>query len=232
MARYTTAYSSFVARVGEVELLRNAAAQKERQDAVNLRNEINALSRGSIVLLSSHLEAFVKELGELALDSLTHNSISRSTLTDGFFYHLSKDFIDEIKDTSEAEKIGGKIFNFLGSDHALWSKVGPFPIQLPSDRFNKGFSNPSYQKIKSYFNRFGYSTFQRDLSARLRGDFLSVQNMIDHLVDVRNKIAHGDPTATKTPREVRDIVMIVRRFCQVTDSIFATWWKSKYCSIR
>ncbi|MTD33439.1 MAE_28990/MAE_18760 family HEPN-like nuclease [Paludibacterium denitrificans] len=232
MARFTAAYSSFIVRLAEVEILRHSAAQKERKDPISLRNEINALSRGAIILLSSHLEAYVKELGELAIDSLTKNNILRSGLSDSFFYHISKDFIDEIKDTAEPEKISGKIFEFLASDHVLWSKSGPFPIQIPSERFNKGFSNPSYQKIKAYFNRFGYSSFQHDLSAHLRGDYLSVVNMINHLVDIRNKIAHGDPTATKTPQEVRDIVMFVRRFCQVTDSIFAAWWRSNFCSIR
>lgn len=232
MAKFTPAYSALISRLEEVEILRSAAAKKEREDAISLRNEINALSRGSIVLLSSHLEAYVRDLGELALDSLTTKNIQRHDLSDGFFYHISKDFIDEIKNTSEPEKIGSKVFEFLTSDHSLWSKSDTFPVPIPSDRFNKGFSNPSYAKIKAYFNRFGYSRFQRDLSSQLRGDYLPVVNMIDHLVDVRNKIAHGDPTASKTPQEVRDIVTIVRRFCQVTDSIFAAWWKSRYCSIR
>lgn len=232
MARFTAAYSSLITRLGEVEILRNAAAQKEQEDAISLRNEINALSRGSIVLLSSHLEAYVKDLGEIALDSLTKNNVQRHAISNCFFYHISKDIIDEIKDTSEPEKIGIKIFEFLASDHALWSKAGSFPSQVPSERFNKGFSNPSYRKIKAYFNRFGYSTFQKDLSDKLKADYLPVVNMIDHLVDVRNKIAHGDPAATKTPQEVHDIVKFVRRFCQVTDSVFATWWKVKFCAIR
>ena len=232
MARFTAAYSSFVLRLDEVEILRKAAARKEREDAISHRCEINALSRGSIVLLSSHLEAYVKELGELALDSLTANNIPRRGLADGFFYHLSKDLIDEIMDSSEPEKISGKIFDFLARDHALWSKSGSFPTQVTSERFNKGFSNPSYKKIKAYFNRFGYSDFQRDLSATLRGEYLTVVNMIDHLVHVRNKIAHGDPAATKTPHEVSDMANLVRRFCQVTDSVFSAWWKSKYCVIR
>ena len=232
MARFTTAYSSFITRLNEVEILRNAAAQKELQDPINFGNEINALSRGAIVLLSSHLEAYIKELGESALDSLSAQRAHRNDLSDRFFYHLSKDVIDEIKDTSEPERIGGKIFDFLNRDQPLWSRSGVFPIQIDNERFNKGFSNPSFKKIKSYFNRFGYSDFQKDLTAKLRSDYSAVVNMIDHLVGVRNKIAHGDPGASKTPSEVLDMVNFVRRFCQTTDSAFATWWKLNYCSIR
>ncbi len=232
MARYTTAYSSFVQRIDEVEILRRAAAKKERQDAVTHRNEISALSRGSIVLLSSHLEAYIKELGELAIDSLIPNNIDRSKIPETFFFHLSKDFIEEIKDTSDPKKIATKVFDFLDSDSSIWSKSGLFPQQLSSERFNKGFSNPSYDKIKSYFQRFGYQAYQSDVSSKLKGDFLTIKNMIDHLVDVRNKIAHGDPSATKTPGEVLVIIKLIRQFCLATDSAFAAWWRKNYCKIR
>lgn len=66
MARYTTAYSSLVRRIGEVDLLVSIAAKKELEDAIIHHQEIDALCRGAIVLLSSHLEAFIKDLGILA----------------------------------------------------------------------------------------------------------------------------------------------------------------------
>ncbi|WP_155401720.1 MAE_28990/MAE_18760 family HEPN-like nuclease [Chromobacterium violaceum] len=232
MARYTVAYSSFVSRLEEVEILRKFAAQKERKDPIILRGEINALSRGAIVLLSSHLEAYIKELGELALDSLHRNRVPRNNLTSAFFYHISKDIIDEMKDTSGPDKIGEKIFNFLNRDQFIWSRNGAFPDPIQSERFNKGFANPAYNKIKSYFGRFGYSEFQSDLSTKMRGDFHPAKNMVDHLVDVRNKIAHGDPSATKTPAEVNDIAILVKKFCKETDVVFSNWWRDKFCSIR
>jgi len=218
--------------LGEVEVLRRFALQKERQDPVGMRNEINALCRGSIVLLSSHLEAFVKELGELALDSLYDKSVSRINLSSRFYYHISKNFIDELKDTSDPEKIGDKVFDFLNSDYPFWSKSGFFTTTIPSERFNKGFSNPAFKKIKAYFNRFGYSTYKADLASRLQASYLPTVNIIDHLVDIRNMIAHGDPSATKTPSEIKDIENMVQKYCATTDSVFASWWKSKYCSIR
>jgi hypothetical protein len=232
MARFTSAYSSFLERLDEVELLRRFAMLKERKNPVLLRNEINALSRGALVLLSSHLEAYIKELGELALDSLYKYQIKKTGFNPAFFYHISKDFIDQIKDTSDPEKIGEKIFAFLGNDLSFWDVSSDFSVQIPSDRFNGGFSNPSYKKIRAYINRFGYTDFQRDLCNALRADFQPVTNMIDHLVDVRNKIAHGDPIVTKTPHEVKDIVRFVKCFCSTTDALFATWWRQRHCPIR
>lgn len=192
MARYTSAYSSFFLRLTEVELLRRFAATKEKADPVQLRNEINALCRGAVVLLSAHLEAFVKELGEVALTSIHHKAVSRNNLASQFYYHISKDIISEVKDTSDHGKIAEKIFSFLQSDVIYWDRTGPFPNPLPADRFNDGFSNPAFDKIRAYFNRFGYQDYQRDLAANLQANFNSTKNMVDHLVDTRNKIAHGD----------------------------------------
>lgn len=232
MARYTTAYSSFVTRLDEVETLRRFAAVKEREDPVAMRADISALCRGSVVLLSSHLEAYVKELGELALDSLYSQSVTRSNLEPRFFYHISKNTLDEIKDTSDPDRISEKVFEFLRDDGVFWSRSGAFSEAVPSERFNKGFSNPAFKKIKAYLNRFGYIDYRHDLAVKLQANFQPTVNMIDHLVDTRNKIAHGDPSATKTPSEVKDMMAIVKRYCSETDSVFATWWKTSFCSIR
>lgn len=232
MARYTVAYSSFAMRLDEVETLREFALKKERLDPVNLRREINALCRGAIVLLSSHFEAYVKETGELALDSLYEKAVIRNDLAPRFYYHISKDFLDEVKDTSDPDRIAEKVFRFLQSDGAYWSRSGSFSSSLPVERFNKGFSNPAFSKIKKYFNRFGYSDYSRDLSSNLQAQFYPITNMIDHLVDTRNKIAHGDPTASKTPSEVKDMIVMVKKYCAATDSVFATWWKANFCTIR
>lgn len=232
MARYTTAYSSFVTRLDEVETLRRFAAIKERADPIALRNDINALCRGAVVLLCGHLEAYVKELGEIALESMTLKNVPRTKLSSRLYYHISKDLLNEIQNTGDPERIADKVFAFIQSDLAYWSKVGPFPEEIPTARFNIGFANPAFKKIKRYFNRFGYGEYRGDLAARLRADYLPTITMVDHLVDTRNKIAHGDPSASKTPGEVATIMSITRSFCGSTDAVFASWWRTNFCSIR
>jgi hypothetical protein len=232
MARYTSAYSSFVARLDEVETLRRFAAVKERTDPIGLRNEINALCRGAVVLLCGHLEAYVKELGEVALESMTLKSVPRTNLASRFYYHISKDLIKEIKDTSDPQGIANKVFDFVRSDLEFWSRTGGFPHTIPVARFNKGFASPAFSKIRRYFNRFGYGSYKSDLQARLMANYLPTINMVDHLVDTRNKIAHGDPSASKTPAEVTAMISMIRSFCVSTDAVFASWWKTSFCPIR
>lgn len=232
MPRYTTAYSSFLSRKKEVELLQKMAFIKERNDPMKQRDEINALCRSALVLLCAHLEAFIKELGEVALDSLHSKCIPRAKLSSRIYYHISKNYIDEVQDASDPDKIGERIFAFINNDLHFWSRIGPFPQPIEVDRFNKGFSNPAYKKIKTYFNRFGYLNYSTDLARVLRSNYQTTINMVDHLVDIRNKIAHGDLTATKTPSELSEITAIIQTYCKSTDSTFAAWWKSNFCSIR
>jgi hypothetical protein len=232
MPRYTSAYSSFVSRLDEVYLLHRIASAKEKADPVKLRKEINVFSRAAIVLLCAHLEAYIKELGEVVLNNITLRSVPRTKLRDRFYYHISRDILDEVRDTSDPEKLAAKLFKFLDSDFSYWSHTGPFPQALPVDRFNKGFSNPSFEKIRAYFNRFGYSDYQGDLARLLKAKYTATINMVDHLVDTRNKIAHGDITAVKPPADVMDMILIIRAYSGATDAVFGSWCKANLCSIR
>jgi hypothetical protein len=232
MPRYTSAYGSFTAEVQEVHILRVSATALERSDPVRRRAEINALCRSAIVLLSAKLEAYVKDLGEVALQNLHTRAVPRNLLVDQFYYHLSKDLIDEIRDTSDPIKLAQKFHHFIQREAVYWKKIGPFQQPLPVERFNKGFSNPKVDKISAYLNRFGYSGHKRDLAIVLTSDYNATINMVDHLVDVRNKIAHGDPTATKPPADVKDMITIVKRYCATTDLTFANWCSSNLCTIR
>jgi hypothetical protein len=178
------------------------------------------------------LEAYIKELGEVVLTNIHAKAVPRTAMAPQFFYHLSKDLLDEVQDTSDPIKIAAKVFDFLQHDVAYWDRMGPFPQPLPLDRFNKGFSNPAFEKIRAYFNRFGYTDYKVELARKLKVDYSVTVNMVDHLVDTRNKIAHGDPAATKTPTDVKDMIRITRAYCGATDTIFASWCKREICAIR
>ena len=218
--------------LAEVLLLQKLAARREKADPVKYKDEINVYCRGAIVLLSAHLEGYLKNLGELTLISLHAKQTPRNKLVSQFFYHLSKDFIDEIKDTSDPSKIAKKVFDFLAKDQQYWNVVGPFPNPLPIEQFNKGFAAPKFENIKSYFNRFGYTEYHTELARQLRAKFAPAKNMVDHLVDTRNKIAHGDPNMSKTPSDISDMLKLIKLFGRMTDRVFANWSKKNLCAIK
>lgn len=232
MPRYTTAYSSLLVRLDEVELLLKMARKMERSDAVSNFSRINALCRSSAVLLCSHLEGYVKELGELTLTRIHSSKICRSKVSNLVSYYASYDIISEIKDTADGARLAGKLIEFIERDQSLWAQSGPYSEPISEERFNKSFASPSYDKVSAYIGRFGYSTFKRDLGRLLKADFLASKNMVDHVVDTRNKIAHGDLTVSKTPGDLLEAVLLVKKFCRATDTIFASWCQQNLCAIR
>ena len=124
------------------------------------------------------------------------------------------------------------MFHFLKRDGVHWVRDGPFEEPIPFERFSMGFSTPTYEKIGRYLRRFGYDSFDHDLRAGLKSKYDPYKNKIDHIVDTRHKIAHGDPDANKSPREVEEAVQTFREFCSTLDAGFATWCRGNLCAIR
>ena len=86
--------------------------------------------------------------------------------------------------------------------------------------------------MKKYLARFGYSQFEHDFNVKLKANSSIVRNAVNHIVDVRNSIAHGDPSASKTPKEVNDHQRQVKVFCRTVDDLFCTWARKKVCPLR
>ena len=233
MARFTPVYADFILRLEEVALLRKKAGALERSVmSLSHGHEIRALCRGAVVLLSSHIEAYIKELGEHTLDALYNKAVSRSKFAPQFFYYLSRDRIETIRSSSQPEKIAEHVQLFVSLDASNWGSTGGLPTPISSENFSRGFSNPSFDKVKAYFGRFGYSEFRRDYLRVLGGLGNTSIAKLDQIVDTRNSIAHGDPSATKTPAEVKDMEVTAKLFCRTADKVFSDWCRETLCSIR
>lgn len=233
MTRFTPVYSEFVDRLDEINLLRSKAANLARMRlAVRHRAEISALCRGSVVLLSSHIEAYVKELGEHTLDAIYDTGVCRSKIALPFFYHLSRARIENVRSGSQPANIAGHMRSFVERDAPMWAGQGGFPAPIGAQEFNGGFSNPSFDKVKAYLGRFGYESFRQDFMRKLGRAAQPTITGLDQIVDARNSIAHGDPAATKTPAEVKDMIELAKIFCRTVDTLFAEWCSANLCGIR
>lgn len=232
MPRFTRAYSDFIARTAEIKLLASRGKGLERSDPILNAPAINAFCRASVVLLSSHIEGFTKDLGEIALDRIFEKSVDRSQLSMRFFHSLSSTHFNELRDTRDPEALAKQMFNFILVEGDHWKLSGPVPRAIPIDKFSKGFASPSVEKIASFLGRFGFTDYKRKLGAKLAIDFLVVTNMIENVVQKRNDIAHGDLSATATPSDIFQMLEKTRQFCMATDCVFADWFKENYCSLR
>jgi hypothetical protein len=233
MTRYTSVYNDFIARLGEVEVLRGKAAILERSSA-SLRHgaEISALSRASVVLLSSHIEAYIKELGEHTLDCAHKSMVPRSKMSQQFFYYVSRQHIDNVRVSSDPEAIAANVQVLFDKELPHWHGVGPIHGPISSQNFNSGFANPTFDKVKAYFARFGYKDFRLDFMRACKARGIILETALNSIVLTRNDIAHGNPTATKTPGEVKEMIFAAKEFCRTVDDIFSRWCKRSLCKIR
>jgi RiboL-PSP-HEPN len=232
MSRYSTSYAQFLERMEEIRLLRRSAVSLEKNSPFESSAEINALCRAGIVLLTSHIEGYVKDIGESALDTIVIREIAKEKLHDRFFYHVSKKKIDTIREAGDPTKIVGHIRLFLQDDISFWSEKGPFKKSIPTEVFNDGFSTPTFEKVCKYFLRFGYDRFRVDFMQKLRQNGVIVQNAIDDIVSTRNSIAHGDMHQNRTPSDFEKMEESARLFCRSVDEVFCSWFKKNLCSLR
>lgn len=233
MTRYTPIYREFSSRIEEVSLLRKKAAKLERsKNSFAHGPEISALCRAAVVLLSSHIEAYIKELGEHTLDTAHRVGVSRNQMAPQFFYYVSKDRIENIRGSSQPDSIARHVQIFFDTDAPFWQTGGPLHGPISSSDFNSGFSNPKFDKVKAYFGRFGYADFRRDFMRLLTRRGPVLETGIDAIVDTRNAIAHGDPSATKTPGEVKEMETTAKEFCRAVDNVFSIWCRNSICKIR
>jgi len=106
MSRYTAAYSGFITRLEEIEIIRRMAFRIEQAPPLPRNvDRINALCRGGVVLLVSHIEGYIEELGELILDRVVLRNMLKSAFGTGFRFYLSRDLIKEIQQAKNPETI-------------------------------------------------------------------------------------------------------------------------------
>jgi hypothetical protein len=233
MPRYTAAYSNFIRRLEEVETILRRAQEASRQPATRDNvSFVNALCRSGVVLLSSHIEGYLKDLGEIAVQRIAMRRLPKGRLGAGFRFYFSRDLINEIKNTSEPAQIASKVETLFSRDLHIWSPDPNFAGTLSTTIFFGDFANPNHKRIKKFFNRFGYVEYDRDLAVRLAADFNACSNIVNQVVQQRNAIAHGDMVTTGTPTDLAQMLTLVKQYCRKTDDVVGDWFRTKRCPIR
>ena len=231
MAKYSSAYSDLISRMKEIHAIVSMGRAFARPTPSNL-DKTSALGRAGVVLLCSHIEGYIETLGNLAIARIAGNSVPKASMAREFRYHLSRDLIEEINKSPDPDKIAEKIDGLMRRDLSIWDNSTYFASPLPVESFTRTFSTPRHNNIRQFFRRFGYTNFDGELASRLQGDFPVCTNMIDRVVEERNKIAHGNALAKVTPNDLQAMSVWVRLYCRNTDHVVGDWFRGKGCTIR
>ncbi|NCQ64971.1 MAG: hypothetical protein GW757_13765 [Alphaproteobacteria bacterium] len=204
----------------------------ERAAPVTYADQVSAMTRGGVVLLSSHLEGFAKKLVELAVERIFDKQICMSKLPARFIYYSSQDLISNIVDSQHPDTIAKNLLALQSRDGKQIKSSGPLVAPIDFEVFERGFSTPKYKPIDKFLKRVGYNSLLGDLKARQRGQFQIIKNSVENLVDTRNAIAHGDSAEKRTPSELQSHIDFVKIFCRDTDVVFCDWYGANVCPLR
>lgn len=179
------------------------------------------------MLLCSHIEGFVKELGMNAIVNIAAQRIPKTAFLEGFRYYLSRDFIKRIQNSQEPETIESIVMEMMQRDLHIWDDSTIYSSSLPAGVFVENIGSPNHKRIKKFFRRFGFKDFEHQLKSTLKGDFLSCFNMMRDVVLQRNQIAHGDFSTTGAPSDLEDMVTWADLYCRTADEIVCAWFGGK-----
>ena len=178
---------------------------------------VRAINRASVVLLSSHLERYLRGVNEEAVGVINAATISGSALPETLRLQHSKIPVDELAEAQWNNR-AAMLSQLMATDGWLWGS-GP-KATLDHDRLLRWMKSPSPERTLRLFKLWGIS----DVFSAVTRQPHTRQRMwlkLEELVDKRNDIAHGDSGTEATYKGHRYLCRVVRTFCTRADGILS-----------
>ncbi len=178
---------------------------------------VRAINRGSVVLLSSHLERYLRGLNEEAVGVIDAATVGGYALPETLRLQHSKIPIDELA-AAQWDNRAAMLSQLVEKDGWLWGSTPK--ANLEHDRLLRWMKSPSPKRASRMFKLWGVS----DIFSAITRQPRTKQRMmlkLEELVDKRNDIAHGDSGAEATYQDIASYVAVVRTFCERADRILA-----------
>jgi hypothetical protein len=227
--KYSSAFIDFRLRCKEVKALANLARTFETFGDMESMFKANALIRSATVLLSSHIQGYVEILGVCILQSMIDNKVKSDVLSDNMRFYLLRKEIKSIHETKSKIKLVEKIRNLHSEKASKILNSNFIDIVYLEEDHKYGFANPKYDEIKNYISRFGFSSVDSALKSKLASRHQILINILDTIVDRRNKIAHGDYQATFTVIELESYIASSDLIVSHIDRSCTNWFRTKGC---
>ncbi|MFN8490443.1 MAG: MAE_28990/MAE_18760 family HEPN-like nuclease [Caldilineaceae bacterium] len=203
-----------------IELLRVVPSIQEQLHSRKSSQLANALYRGSVVLMSSHLERYVEALVVEAIDAINLNKPNVNTIPPSLRMAQIR---QPLRHAHEIEDIVAKtnMLRSLVTDYAwFWDSSHPCDKLRGDDLINE-FDNPLPKRIRLLFAPFGNSDVVGPAISLDKSDARPlIEIKVRELVEKRNAIAHTGMTADLTREDVITYLSCSRRLVRGIDRIF------------
>lgn len=155
---------------------------------------ITPVIRAGIVLLYSHIEGYIEDVVEEAIDFINNSGISSNALPSNLKVAHCMIDITELLNIQDATKREAMLNTLFIKNFPLFSGANLPPAKIDSNCLIKNFSNPSFEKIDKLFKQLGinkiFSTFYSlgfpPQRVRL------IKPTLDALAELRHDVAHGN----------------------------------------
>ena len=174
-----------------------------------------AVGRASVVLLSSHLERYIRSINEEAVSVVNSTAVLGPQLPQPLRLLHSKSIVEELAGTTwDNETRAAKLAMLAQTETWLWlpSETG----SLDHSRLLVWMKSPKSEQIQRYFRYWGIDDIFSKITYKQRTRS-HLWLKIDELVDKRNNVAHGDLSTEATQADVRTYSKVVETFCVRSD---------------
>lgn len=233
---YSQAYGEFRKNQHEVIELLRASPNDVNQLASPVHRQLaNALHRGSVVLLSSHLERYIETLVVESIDAINLARLPATSLPESLLLKSIEPALSTAHEATKRSKKASLLKELAGDYTWFWDDVTP--CKLSSAALVDDFSNPLPTRINRLFLVFNIdNVVGKAVGLSKDPGRAIVEAKVRELVEKRNSVAHTGMTFDVTRQDVimyfrctyrlvRGIDIVVGNSIQ---SLTRTWpWQGK-----
>ena len=183
----------------------------------DLPRVVRAINRGSVVLLCSHLERYLRNVNEEAVAAVNQAPDLPADLPKRLRLQHSRIPIENLSETGW-ENRANQLSQLVANDGWLWGNSPK--ADLKHDRLLRWMRSPSPERIRRLFELWDV----RDVFSKVTRRPATKQRMwlrLDELVNKRNDISHGDADIGATYQDIASYVSVVGTFCQRADRVLS-----------
>ncbi len=172
-----------------------------------------AITRSSVVILTSHFERYIRSVNEEAVGLLNVSLPLGQLLTERFRLQHSRVIVETMADAQWTNR-ADMLRSFASEDAWLWGGTNKGTLQ--HERIIQWMKSPLPKNIIRFYGLWGFEDIFTSIT-RKRHTRRQLEFKLTELVEKRNNIAHGDFSTEATADEVREYMSLVAIFCDRVD---------------